>query len=443
MLLGLILYSIAFLVTMLLFLKILKTYFENRLKVLLFYVFVTCFMAIVTLAITLDVIYEIELFVGPLEIEPIDFIMTIAIIAALLSWYFAITLSHKPIPPRRSYVIVFISGMILMGELLEKSPIFLINTVLEVTAIVMMAVETVNYIYNTYKEIIDPEDKKYLKFYIVGFITLLGSSLIPILGDIPVKYFNFPLEIFELGWAIVYSISLILMFYTVSKKPLVFILSRAYPTMFALMNSMGTPYFIQEFKAPKNVENALKTDVYDLYSSARELVRSGEKTGTIDRGKKKVLVEIHEDIIGMMVVNVETRYLRELLQKATLLFWERYHEILSEWKGEMGRFKDFKRDITQIFLIFRPVDKTTRKITVNAKKLDPLNKEDRILALLTDHTSSENACPYYSKEVPSKCLLDPTSRRAWDCEGKPFIKGFVCQYLLDHIEKKKLKISKT
>lgn len=436
MTLDLILYSIAFLVTLVLLLKILKTYFENRFKVLLSYVFAIFSMAIATLMLTLDLIYEIEFIVGPLEIEPIDYIMTLAIVAAMVSWYFAVTLSHCSTPPRRSYVVVFIAGMVITGELFEKSITFLINAVLEAIGIAIIALETFSYLSVTYKEILNPTDKKYLKLYALGFIVILSASLMPILGDIAVKYYHAPRQVFEPGWAIAYSIGLLLLFYTVSKKPLVFILSRAYPMLFALLNSVGTPYFIQEFRASENTLETLKTDIPNLYSAAKELINSGKKMGVIDQGKRKILINTHENIIGMLVVNIETRYLREILQKATRLFWERYHEFLPNWNGKIDQFLDFKKDITQIFSPFTPIDRTLQKVDLEAGRLDPLNKENRILALLTDYTSNKWECPYYSKDVPSKCLLDPTSRRPWDCEGKAFIKGFVCQYILDYLEKK-------
>lgn len=69
------------------------------------------------------------------------------------------------------------------------------------------------------------------------------------------------------------------------------------------------------------------------------------------------------------------------------------------------------------------------------KKLDPLSRESRITALLTDYTSEAGECPFYDPSLPSKCKLDPLSRRHWDCEGRVFIKGFTCPYVLDHLKK--------
>jgi len=73
------------------------------------------------------------------------------------------------------------------------------------------------------------------------------------------------------------------------------------------------------------------------------------------------------------------------------------------------------------------------------KRLDPLSRESRIMALLTDYTSEVRECPFYDPSLPSKCKLDPLSRRHWDCEGRVFINGFTCPYILDHLKEKKMK----
>ena len=444
MLLSVILYSAAFFVTLVLFVKVLKTYFTYRFKVILSYVCLMGFMAITTLMMLLNLIYEFDFIIGPLKIDPIDFILTSAIIVAILSWYFAIVLSHSTTLPQRSYFIVFISGMVFMGELLERSTIFVINAIFETIGILFVVTETFNYLRDAYREIIDPFEKKYIKLYTFGFAIILSSGLLPVLGDIAVKYYNFPREIFEPGWSIVYSTGILLIFYAVSKKPLVFIISKAHPLFLVLLNSNGTPYFTQKFQPMRSDAKFefSEINVSDIFNLAKELIMSGKRTGSIDQGRRKILIDTYEDLTGMLITNVETRYLREALQKATRLFWERYHDILPTWSGETSRFNEFKSDIEHLFSLFTLFDEVEMKIDLKAKQFDPLSKESRILALLTDYTSNVGECPYYSEKVPSKCLLDPTSRRLWDCEGKSFIKGFVCQYILDHLDKKKKQTNK-
>ncbi len=440
MLLSVMLYGVAFLVTLVLFVKVLKTYFSYRFKVILSYVCLIGFMAIITLMMLLNLTYEFDVTIGPLKIELIDFILTSAIIAATLSWYFAIVLSHSSALPQRSYFIVFIAGMVFMGELLEKSTIFVINAFLETVGILFVVIETFNYLRDAYREIIDPFEKRYIKLYTLGFVVILSSGLMPVLGDIAVKYYNFPREVFEPGWSIIYSIGVLLIFYAVSKKPLVFIISKAYPIFLVLLNSNGTPCFTQKFQPMRSDGRSefSEINVSEIFNSAKELIMSGKRTGSIDQGRRKILVGTYEGLTGMLVTNVETRYLREALQKATRLFWERYHDVLPTWTGETSQFTEFKNDVEHLFSLFTLFDEVEATIDLKAKEFDPLSKDSRILALLTDYTSNVGECPYYSENVPSKCLLDPTSRRPWDCEGKAFINGFVCQYILDYLEKKKV-----
>jgi hypothetical protein len=74
------------------------------------------------------------------------------------------------------------------------------------------------------------------------------------------------------------------------------------------------------------------------------------------------------------------------------------------------------------------------KKTKTSQYYDPLSREDRIEALLSTYTSEERECPFYtcdSQNVRSKCLLDPTTWRIWDCRGLPFFQGLCCEYVLN------------
>lgn len=67
---------------------------------------------------------------------------------------------------------------------------------------------------------------------------------------------------------------------------------------------------------------------------------------------------------------------------------------------------------------------------VRARTYDPRLGADRIEALLSSFTAPSNACPFYDKQIRSTCALDPTSRRAWDCEGICFNNGFCCNHIV-------------
>jgi len=83
------------------------------------------------------------------------------------------------------------------------------------------------------------------------------------------------------------------------------------------------------------------------------------------------------------------------------------------------------------------IDKFTEFL--KARTFNPLSSESRIMALLSNYSSKPGECPFYDPNLPSKCKLDPLSRRHWDCEGRPFLNGFTCPYILDHLKEKEKK----
>jgi hypothetical protein len=57
---------------------------------------------------------------------------------------------------------------------------------------------------------------------------------------------------------------------------------------------------------------------------------------------------------------------------------------------------------------------------------DPLDRKQRIAAVLKNHTSAKYSCPSYDTKLRSKCKLDPNTYRVSDCEGVGFINGIAC-----------------
>ncbi|MHA1427052.1 MAG: hypothetical protein ACTSQI_13770 [Candidatus Helarchaeota archaeon] len=62
---------------------------------------------------------------------------------------------------------------------------------------------------------------------------------------------------------------------------------------------------------------------------------------------------------------------------------------------------------------------------------DPRVGADRIQALLSSFTSPAYSCPFFNRNVRSTCVLDPRTRRAWNCQGTCFIEGFCCDRVLN------------
>jgi len=63
------------------------------------------------------------------------------------------------------------------------------------------------------------------------------------------------------------------------------------------------------------------------------------------------------------------------------------------------------------------------------KGFNPLVPDDCAEALIARYTSEEAACLFFSDSVPSGCLLDPYSRRTWNCRGRCFVNGIRCEYI--------------
>ena len=62
--------------------------------------------------------------------------------------------------------------------------------------------------------------------------------------------------------------------------------------------------------------------------------------------------------------------------------------------------------------------------------LNPMIKEDRIIAMLTGYTEKIGSCPYYKIHCTLKHLSDKKIR---NCQGRSFIEGFLCPYLVEKI----------
>ena len=78
------------------------------------------------------------------------------------------------------------------------------------------------------------------------------------------------------------------------------------------------------------------------------------------------------------------------------------------------------------------MEKTTGKNEENKKTtFNPLNPDDCVRALFTNYTSNVEECRFYSDSAESKCLLDPYSRRSWNCNGRCFVNGYRCEYISD------------
>jgi len=71
-----------------------------------------------------------------------------------------------------------------------------------------------------------------------------------------------------------------------------------------------------------------------------------------------------------------------------------------------------------------------QKESFSLLNLNPMIKEDRIIAMLTGYTEKIGSCPYYKADCTLK--LPPDKKRR-NCQGRSFIEGFLCPYLAEKI----------
>jgi hypothetical protein len=76
-----------------------------------------------------------------------------------------------------------------------------------------------------------------------------------------------------------------------------------------------------------------------------------------------------------------------------------------------------------------PITEDIKKVLPN----DPLNIAHRDVAFANNYTSRAGACPYWSADVGSGCLLDPNVIHAVDTRGRSFIEGRPCVTAVDYM----------
>ncbi len=76
-----------------------------------------------------------------------------------------------------------------------------------------------------------------------------------------------------------------------------------------------------------------------------------------------------------------------------------------------------------------PVTKAIEEVLPN----DPLNIAHRDIAFTNNYTSHASACPYFSQDVASGCLLDPTVISTPEIRGRSFTEGRPCITSVDHM----------
>ena len=81
------------------------------------------------------------------------------------------------------------------------------------------------------------------------------------------------------------------------------------------------------------------------------------------------------------------------------------------------------------------------KSSFNFLNLDPMIKEDRIVAFLMDYTGEIGTCPYYNENFEQFCTLNPDLCKNRNCQGKIFFEGYLCPPLVEMIDELSKKLN--
>jgi hypothetical protein len=76
-----------------------------------------------------------------------------------------------------------------------------------------------------------------------------------------------------------------------------------------------------------------------------------------------------------------------------------------------------------------PITKAIEEVLPN----DPLNVAHRDVAFTNNYTSHMGACPYFSLDIASGCLLDPSVISTTETRGRSFTEGRPCITAVDHM----------
>lgn len=74
------------------------------------------------------------------------------------------------------------------------------------------------------------------------------------------------------------------------------------------------------------------------------------------------------------------------------------------------------------------------KSSFNFLNLNPMIKDDRIVAFLMGYTGEIGTCPCYNENFEQNCTLNPDLCKKRNCQGKIFFKGFLCIPLVEMIK---------
>ncbi len=276
-----------------------------------------------------------------------NILLAFFIIGGFLFWYFAIIYSEHDTPPRGAYLVVFIAGGALIGELVKGDWSQLFPLVIEAAAFGILIIEIIRYARIIIP--ISPNGKEGypVRFYFLGFLVWIAA------GPVGVILANIPgIEWIGNYWTIPYSIGLLMTAYAVGVNPRLLYISAARPLDLMILNQDNMLVFTQRFNDSEDgVDTELMgTALSGVLSLMKEMLATGSELQRIDHGDVKILVEVGTKTTFLLTVTKETSRFRQVLRNLVLEFETNYREELSTDSALVTAFEPFRDRIEEVLI---------------------------------------------------------------------------------------------
>ncbi len=322
----------------------------RRLPTLLYTLAIASFSAM-AIDLLLDQIYmpfrNWEVYIGDQRLWMSNVLLAFFIVGGFLFWYYAIMYSQYDSLPPRANAVAFMAGAALLGELEKMDWSETIPVVLEAAAFLLLAFEIVRYGFRVINIEEDPQRKKMIAAYFLGFfIWMIAGVFGVVIAGIP----GIPQQIGSV-WPIPYTLGLLLVAVTVAWNPKMLFISEARPLDLLILDSEGTLVYSYRFRDyPDSVDPELiGSAMSGVISLMKEMLASESALDRVDHGDVRILVETGSITRALLIVTKETPSLRHSFRNAMMEFEVNHREQLTSDTALVTTFKKFDERVSDIF----------------------------------------------------------------------------------------------
>ncbi|TFG07336.1 hypothetical protein EU538_08935 [Candidatus Thorarchaeota archaeon] len=330
---------------------ILRSWWKTRrLPTLLYTLAIACFSGM-AIDLLLDQVYmpftNWDIYIGEQRLWMSNVLLAFFIVGGFLFWYYAIMYSQYDSVPARGYVVAFMAGAALLGELEKMEWSEAIPVAIEALAFLLLAYEIVRYGMKVINVEEDPQRKRLIAVYFLGFfVWMIAGVFGVVIAGIP----DVPEQIGNL-WPIPYTLGLLMVAVTVAHNPKMLFISEARALDLLILDSEGTLVYNYRFRDyPDSVDPELiGSAMSGVISLMKEMLASESALDRVDHGDVRILVETGNLTRALLIVTKETPSLRQSVRNAMLEFEVNYRETLTSDTALVTTFKGFDERVSDIF----------------------------------------------------------------------------------------------